>query len=495
MITTSKTHTVVGVFDDYATAQRVITRLEEIGVHRDDIDLTSSGATDRRTATSNREEEGGGISGMFRRIFGMDDDDRYTGDYSEAIRRGRTVVTVATDEANNERVADVMNEFGAHDIDQDVETWRKEGYSPAYANAEEFRDTEYLEQGKDLGVRPGASPAYDPTPGYDPSVHTLDRKNDERIKTSSTGGNAGNIRQGTLEAHNIPVVQEELRVGKRAVNKGGVRIYTRVHKQPVEEQVRLREERVRVDRRPADRPATPADIRDHDDVVEVAEMAEEAVVDKRTRVVEEIVVGKDVTERTETIRDTVRRSDVNVERLGGEAESFGNYEADFRNHFKSRYGTDRSARWEDYSPAYQYGYQSASDTRYRGRNWNDVEPDLRRDYQARYPNSAWERMKESIRYGWEKMTGQHSHHSHYDDDFRNDFTTRYGSDRSARWEDYSPAYQYGYQMASNERYRGRNWSEVESDLRRDYETRYPNSTWERMKDSIRYGWDKMTGRR
>jgi hypothetical protein len=163
---------------------------------------------------------------------------------------------------------------------------------------------------------------------------------------------------------------------------------------------------VRVDRRPADRPATEADLREHDEVVEVAEMAEEAVIDKRTRVVEEIVVGKDVTERTETIRDSVRRSDVNVERLSGDEVRTPGYEDDFRNDFSTRYASDRTARFEDYSPAYQYGYRMASDERYRGRHWNDVERDLRREYESRYPRSTWEKMKDSVRYGWEKVTGQ-----------------------------------------------------------------------------------------
>jgi uncharacterized protein (TIGR02271 family) len=119
------------------------------------------------------------------------------------------------------------------------------------------------------------------------------------------------------EERSIPVVQEELQVGKRPVVRGGVRVYNTVREEPVEERVSLREEHVRVDRRRTDRPATEADIRGHDEVIEVTEMAEEPVVGRRTRVVEEVVVGKETTEHTATIRDTVRRSDVNVERTSG----------------------------------------------------------------------------------------------------------------------------------------------------------------------------------
>jgi stress response protein YsnF len=58
----------------------------------------------------------------------------------------------------------------------------------------------------------------------------------------------------------VPVVREELQVGKRTVQRG-VRVYSRVVEEPVEEKVRIRQERARVDRIPADRPATEADIR------------------------------------------------------------------------------------------------------------------------------------------------------------------------------------------------------------------------------------------
>ena len=51
-----------------------------------------------------------------------------------------------------------------------------------------------------------------------------------------------------------------------------------------------------------------------DQSVEVTEMAEEPVVRKKARVREEVVVGKETTQRTETIRDTVRRTEVEVER-------------------------------------------------------------------------------------------------------------------------------------------------------------------------------------
>jgi uncharacterized protein (TIGR02271 family) len=227
---------------------------------------------------------------------------------------------------------------------------------------------------------------------------------------SSTSRFRDDARSETGERGTIPVVREELEVEKRTVQRGGVRVHTRVNEQPVEEEVTLREERVRVDRRPADRPATDADFAAaHREVIEVTETVEEPVVRKRARVVEEVVVGKDVHERTETVRDTVKQSDVNVENIRGDRtrnDYETDYDTDFQNHFRTRYGSDRNLRYDDYAPAYRYGYDMASDQRYRGRHFDEIENDLRSDYERRYPGSAWERMKESVRYGWEKVTGK-----------------------------------------------------------------------------------------
>lgn len=65
-----------------------------------------------------------------------------------------------------------------------------------------------------------------------------------------------------------------------------------------------------------DRPATEADFQTAGQVIEVAETAEEVVVGKKARVVEEVVVGKETTQHTENISDTVRHTEVEVERIG-----------------------------------------------------------------------------------------------------------------------------------------------------------------------------------
>lgn len=143
------------------------------------------------------------------------------------------------------------------------------------------------------------------------SQHTLNEQ----------GGQTRHLKEGQTAA--IPVVEEEIAIGKREVERGGVRVRTEVEERPVQEQVNLREEHVRVERRPVDRPASEADINraQQAGTLEVREKAEQAVVQKNARVVEEVVVGKEATERTETVRDTVRRTDVEVEETGGDSST------------------------------------------------------------------------------------------------------------------------------------------------------------------------------
>ena len=114
----------------------------------------------------------------------------------------------------------------------------------------------------------------------------------------------------------IPIVEEELQVGKRTVDQGGVRVYRRIVEVPAEQTVNLREEHVIVQRNAVDRPATQADLdRQGERSIELTETAEEAVIAKNARVVEEVVLGKQAGEHTEHIRETVRRTEVEVEEL------------------------------------------------------------------------------------------------------------------------------------------------------------------------------------
>jgi len=118
----------------------------------------------------------------------------------------------------------------------------------------------------------------------------------------------------------LEVVKEDLMVGKKTVATGGVRVRSRIISKPVSETIRLREEEVIVSRTAVDRPATAADFNTFKEgTVTMKETAEVPVVQKSARVVEEVSVGKTAHTNTETITETVRETEVDVERVAGEA--------------------------------------------------------------------------------------------------------------------------------------------------------------------------------
>ena len=168
------------------------------------------------------------------------------------------------------RAEEVLNQAGAVDIDERSQQWRSEGWTG------------------------GQTGAY-----------------------AATGGTASAASASSTEGtQTLQEMEEELKIGKRAVVRGGVRVFTRMVETPVEESVRLREEHADIQRRSVDRPATAADFDAFKEgSVEVREMAEEAVVSKTARVVGEVEIGTQVTEREETVRDTVRKTTVDVEQI------------------------------------------------------------------------------------------------------------------------------------------------------------------------------------
>ena len=307
--------------------------------------------------------------------------------YAEGVRRGGALVVVESSDDRAERGMAILQRLHPVDIHARTAQWRQEGWTGYDAAA--------------MTSTPRASAA------------TATRTFQEQARATARVANQGasTRRVEGQEEVTIPVVEEDISIGKREVERGHVRIYSRVTAQPVEESVRLREEKVTVERRPVDRPATEADFAAAGkDVIEMTEKAEEPVVTKRARVVEEVVVHKDVTEHTETVRGTERHTDVDVQREPGTAtaprrgtapQDFTAYDPVFRQHYVSMVA-DRSTAYTDYEPAYRYGYELGTNERYRGRDWAALEADARRDWEARHPNT-WERFKDAIRYGWDKV--------------------------------------------------------------------------------------------
>jgi stress response protein YsnF len=277
----------VALYDDYAPAQETLNELLDAGIARSDISLVShamAGGVAGESTSGDTEGPLGGVAyggSLLEKLtdLGVPRDEAEI--YAEGVRRGGNVVLVRTDDVRAEEAAAIMEGRRAVDYETRSAAWRAEGWT---------------------GYEASAYP-------YTTEEADLERRRYVESETYAPGTAAETREEGT-----IPVVEEELRVGKRETRRG-VRIHTTVHERPVEETVRLRDEEVRVERRAVDRPVSGAEaeaaFREGD--IELEETHEEAVVSKEARVVEEVVVGKDVQEREEVVRDTVRRTDVDVE--------------------------------------------------------------------------------------------------------------------------------------------------------------------------------------
>jgi uncharacterized protein (TIGR02271 family) len=136
----------------------------------------------------------------------------------------------------------------------------------------------------------------------------------ERYETS--GGESSKEQGETVQE-----IEEELTVGKTKAVTGGVRVTTNVSETPVEKTVSLREEQVAAERKPVDRKLSSEEAKAafEEKTVEVLATSEEAEVSKEARVVGEVAVGKTVEQREETVKDTVRRTEVEVEEVEGKA--------------------------------------------------------------------------------------------------------------------------------------------------------------------------------
>jgi len=112
----------------------------------------------------------------------------------------------------------------------------------------------------------------------------------------------------------IPIIEENVNIGKRTVETGGVRVTKNIAKKPVEETVNLKEEHVTIERNAVDKPARDESFAPfQESTIELTEHAEVPVVKKEARVVEEISIDKEVELRDEIVRETVRKTEVDIE--------------------------------------------------------------------------------------------------------------------------------------------------------------------------------------
>ena len=306
--------TLTAFFDTRDHAESAALALRQSGVPASDITVSPENARDELTTgggyAGSAEPKRTGFMATLEELFGGYED-RDT--YAEGVRRGGTLLTTHLDEAHVDRAAALLEQYGAVDLNEREETWRGEGWNAG--------STGVAMAGTGVAGVGATGLAMAGSTGPTTTVETTQTRTTGTVPSvAASVGTA--VRAGQDDV--LQVVEERLNVGKRAVNRGKVRLHTYAVEREVSENVTLRDETVSIERRPVDRPvaALGADAF-QERTIEMEEIDEEAVVGKTARVVEEIGIRKDATERTETVSDTVRSTKVDIEdgRVVGTAQA------------------------------------------------------------------------------------------------------------------------------------------------------------------------------
>ena len=339
--------TIVGLYDDRTTARQVVSDLEAIGFGDDHLRFASHEDGD---ATSYDIDANTDTTPDALKRYGIADEE--TSFYSEGVRRGGALVIARVHDNDVDKAVDIMARHNPVRYEDRAESY--------------LADTD------------------------DTEVYTAAKMQENRAQYADQS------------KQRLQEIEEHLKIGKREVVRGGVKVHQYVETDVEEETLRLRDEEIVVDRTTVNRALTAdeANAAFEDKTVELVERDEEAVVEKTAMVTGEVAVGKDVNVREETVGGEVRRTRVEVEQIA--ADTFSTMDSDFQTHYGSTYQSTGKS-YDTYKPAYQYGY--AAGQTYTDQDYSAVENDLRTDYSSRYndgDDSAWDDFKDAVKHGYNK---------------------------------------------------------------------------------------------
>jgi stress response protein YsnF len=373
--------TVVGLFENANEARLTIAELMESGLSPEEISVLTNVTAQRSIEAAGRTrlhtmqlgdvgrvaacgplsaalEKAGGprelVQGLER--FGFSPE--LARHYVSGIEGGATLETVTVDESDADRVATIMRKHAGRTAPPEP---------PRSETETETRDELLASGGVTTAGQAVAS-----------------RLESERATDGHADGHAF-----MEEERTIPVYKEELRVGKREVERGGIYVTTHVTEKPYAERIVLREEHVDIERRDANRLMRPDESEFRETQLEMTEFGEEAVGAKQTRLVEEVIIHKHVSDRTETVGDTLRSTEVDIRKFDA-----GKY----RDYFDKQ--TLGGTTFEEHVPALRFGEDLRREGR-AGAPWEEIEADARARWEAKRPGT-FDKFKESIRRAWSR---------------------------------------------------------------------------------------------
>jgi uncharacterized protein (TIGR02271 family) len=251
---------IVAAYDKLGKAKDAMRALEASGFPTSDISILN------REGLTNAEVHD---AGLWRRLFGRNVGENESAVYGRTIDGGGAVLTVRLPESEISRAMKILDVHHPLDLNERSSSW--DMTAPVSSTP--------------------ASKAVAPPPV---------------VKTAATT---------TGKEEVLRLAEEHLDVGKRQVETGRARIRRFVIEQPVESQVTLHEEHAAMLRRTVSDPRLTKDVDWTDKTIEITETAEQAVITKSVHVAEEVVVRKEGSDHVETVRDKIRRQQVEIERL------------------------------------------------------------------------------------------------------------------------------------------------------------------------------------
>jgi stress response protein YsnF len=216
--------------------------------------------------------------GLWHRLFGRDIQQYEAALYGRSVEAGGTVLTVRVPETDVSRATAILNAHQSVDV---------------------------LKRAEQQGLIKSATTTK-PTVASAPVTYA-------EAPPLTRAASGSSIALGNEEI--IALAEEHLSVGKRVIQEGTTRIRRFVTEMPVEEQVTLHEEHARVVRRAIADPGYLRNLDWTDKTIEITETTEEPVISKSARVAEEVVIQREGSDHVKTVRDKVRRQEVEVEHL------------------------------------------------------------------------------------------------------------------------------------------------------------------------------------
>ena len=441
-------HTLIAVFDNHADATSAQNELLSSGFSSSDVRLQhgdetapggsmASSTTTTTTTTDNEPGIGESIKNFFSDLFGSDSDN-YSSKYSTAASLGNHILTVNTDsEAEVERAADIVERFGPIDIDEQSEKWGMTEGSGAMMGS---RGSMSGGQSMSLQSDPDRLPLNqqslnDPVPMGTTYQEPMGSR--DELSTGSYGAGTGSSLQqnqgGTslsgsslegsaasssnLQGSSLTgsqqrdtstlgntVGQEQRSGSMRDVQRTGVRVFSR---SPAQSSLSGDDDYYR--NHFTSTYGTTGD--SYDDYAPAysygSEMARDQKYSGRKWDDVENDLSSDWATRAGNKAGSTWEKMKAAVKHGWDRMTSDDDDSYYRNHYNATYSSTAGASdYDKYQPAYRYGSEMSQSQMYRNRPWDEVEPNLRSDWETRHRDtgSTWENMKDAVRHGWNKMT-------------------------------------------------------------------------------------------